>query len=83
MPPKRVLVEPAGGRSRAPKGFFASTYAALTSPENASVVRSVAVFGGAVAFIASPLAEYLLTPAEHQITQLEKKLYDTTQQPVS
>ena len=45
MPPKQIYVEPAGARSRAPKGVFAATYDALTSPENASVVRSVAVFG--------------------------------------
>ncbi|KAI1136239.1 hypothetical protein F5Y05DRAFT_415426 [Hypoxylon sp. FL0543] len=39
MPPKRVT-----GRSN--KGFLSSTYEALTSPENASVVRSVTIFGG-------------------------------------
>ncbi|KAI2778542.1 putative TOM core complex subunit Tom6 [Daldinia loculata] len=38
MPPKRV-----GGRSN--KGVVSSTYEAFTSPENASVVRSVAIFG--------------------------------------
>lgn len=37
MPPKRL------GRSN--KGFISSTYESLTSPENASVVRSVALFG--------------------------------------
>lgn len=46
MPPKRILVEPSGPRSRGPpKGIIASTYSALTSPENASVVKSVAMFG--------------------------------------
>ncbi|KAI1767361.1 putative TOM core complex subunit Tom6 [Hypoxylon sp. FL1150] len=56
MPPKRV----GGGRS---KGFISSTYESLTSPENASVVRSVALFGAAVAFLASPWgAEQLLPP---------------------
>ncbi|OTB10304.1 hypothetical protein K445DRAFT_323080 [Daldinia sp. EC12] len=55
MPPKRV-----GGRSN--KGFIGSTYEAFTSPENASVVRSVAIFGAAVAFLASPWSEYLLPP---------------------
>lgn len=45
MPPKQIYVEPASSRSRAPKGVFASTYEALTSAENASVVRSVGIFG--------------------------------------
>jgi hypothetical protein len=43
MPPKREMI--AGSRSRASKGAIASTYSALTSPENASVVKSVAIFG--------------------------------------
>ncbi|KAI1398284.1 putative TOM core complex subunit Tom6 [Hypoxylon fuscum] len=55
MPPKRVT-------GRANKGVVGSTYEAITSPENASVVRSVAVFGAAVAFLASPWSEYLLPP---------------------
>ncbi|KAI1193971.1 hypothetical protein F5X97DRAFT_327989 [Nemania serpens] len=63
MPPKRILVEPSAPRSRGPpKGVIASTYSALTSPENASVVKSVAMFGAAVAFLVSPLRELLLTP---------------------
>lgn len=37
MPPKRI-----GGQQ---KGFLKSTYSALTAPENASVVRSIAMFG--------------------------------------
>ncbi|KAI1814421.1 hypothetical protein GGS20DRAFT_548540 [Poronia punctata] len=61
MPARRVIVEPAGSR-RAPKGAIASTYSALTSPENAPVVRSVAVFGAAIAFLSSPWSEYLLPP---------------------
>lgn len=39
MPAKRI---PA---SRQPKGFFASTYSTLTDSENASIVRSVVIFG--------------------------------------
>ncbi|KAI8624950.1 hypothetical protein F5Y19DRAFT_480003 [Xylariaceae sp. FL1651] len=62
MAPKRIAVEPAGSRSRASKGVIASTYSAITSPENASVVRSVAIFGAAVAFFASPWSEFLLPP---------------------
>lgn len=45
MPPKRIVVERAGPRSRQPKGYFRSTYDALTSSENAPIVRSVAIFG--------------------------------------
>jgi len=40
MPAKAI-----SGRSRAPKGYFRVTYDTLTSPENASVVKSVAAFG--------------------------------------
>lgn len=40
------IIQPAGGpRRTANKGFIRSTYAALTSSENASVIRSIAVFG--------------------------------------
>ncbi|TVY57511.1 hypothetical protein LCER1_G002032 [Lachnellula cervina] len=56
MPPKqRIPIQPATPSRRSPssKGYFAQTYNTLTSPENASVVRSVVVFGGAVAFFAS------------------------------
>ncbi|KAI3316596.1 hypothetical protein HD806DRAFT_517237 [Xylariaceae sp. AK1471] len=63
MPPKRIVVEPASSRPRAPKGVIASTYHALISPENTSVVKSVAIFGAAVAFFASPWSEFLLPPA--------------------
>jgi hypothetical protein len=47
MAPKqqRIIVQKADPRRPAPKGYFASAYSTLTSPENASVVRSVAVFG--------------------------------------
>jgi hypothetical protein len=45
MAPKRTLVEKSTTRSKAPKGYFRATYDALTSTENVSVVRSVAVFG--------------------------------------
>ncbi|KAI0474351.1 hypothetical protein F4859DRAFT_482771 [Xylaria cf. heliscus] len=61
MAPKRITVQP--GRTLGSKGVIASTYSALTSPENASVVKSVAIFGAAVAFLASPWSEFLLPPA--------------------
>ncbi|KAG0652483.1 hypothetical protein D0Z07_0066 [Hyphodiscus hymeniophilus] len=48
MAPKqqRIVVQKADPRRPAPKGYFSTAYNTLTSPENASVVRSVAVFGG-------------------------------------
>jgi hypothetical protein len=61
MAPKRVLVE-RSGPSRPPKGFFASTYAMLTSSDNAAVVRSLGLFGAAVAFLSSSWGEMLLPP---------------------
>ncbi|ATY62677.1 TOM core complex subunit Tom6 [Cordyceps militaris] len=62
MPPKRVLGEKHGRHAAAPKGYIAATYDTLTSPDNASVVRSIAVFGAAVAFLSSPFSEFLLPP---------------------
>jgi hypothetical protein len=44
MPPKKVYIQPASSR-RQPKGFFASTYDSLTSPENSSMVKAIASFG--------------------------------------
>lgn len=61
---QRVVVERGPRRSAAaqPKGYLGQTYEALTSPENASVVRSVAIFGVAVAFFSSSWSEFLLPP---------------------
>ncbi|KAK9417028.1 hypothetical protein SUNI508_09267 [Seiridium unicorne] len=53
---------PAPRRISQEKGVIGSTYDAITSSENAAVVRSIAVFGAAVAFLASPWAELLLPP---------------------
>lgn len=47
MAPKRQVEIQRGSRGgyRAPKGYFASTYDALTSQENAAMVKSIAAFG--------------------------------------
>lgn len=48
MPPKRVLVEKAGPpapRRGPPKSYAQTAYHALTSPDNASVVKAVGIFG--------------------------------------
>lgn len=48
MPPKKVYIQSAGAR-RQPKGFFASTYDTLTSPENSAMVKAIASFGVSLA----------------------------------
>ncbi|KAH8431129.1 putative TOM core complex subunit Tom6 [Aspergillus melleus] len=58
MPAKQVVVS--SGRPQ--KGFFASAYDEITHPENATVVRSLLVFGAGVAFLHSSLGELLLPP---------------------
>ncbi|KAF5027480.1 hypothetical protein F66182_405 [Fusarium sp. NRRL 66182] len=60
MPPKRIAVD-----RRAPRGVIGSTYDALTSSENAAVVRSIALFGAAVTFLSSSWGEILLPPREN------------------
>ncbi|KFY92527.1 hypothetical protein V500_04169 [Pseudogymnoascus sp. VKM F-4518 (FW-2643)] len=65
MPPKtqRVLVERAGGRRvGGQRGYLGQAYEAVTSSENASVVRSIAVFGVAVAYFSSQWSDMLLPP---------------------
>ncbi|KAH7121322.1 hypothetical protein EDB81DRAFT_890910 [Dactylonectria macrodidyma] len=60
MPPKRITVDRSS--RRAPKGFFGATYDALTSSDNAAVVRSIGIFGVAVTFLVSSWGEILLPP---------------------
>jgi hypothetical protein len=43
-PKQRITVAP-GSRRHEPQGYFGSAYSTITDPENASVVRSVAIFG--------------------------------------
>jgi hypothetical protein len=47
MAPKQQRIQVAKADPRRPqaKGYVSSAYNTLTSPENASVVRSIAVFG--------------------------------------
>lgn len=49
MAPKqqRIVVERADRRrhNNTPKGYVGQAYSTLTAPENASVVRSIAIFG--------------------------------------
>ncbi|KAL0465174.1 hypothetical protein QR685DRAFT_558082 [Neurospora intermedia] len=58
MPSAKYIERPGG--SRKSKGFIRSTYDSLTSSENASVVRSIAFFGAAVAFLSSSWGEMLV-----------------------
>ncbi|KAI5843956.1 TOM core complex subunit Tom6 [Morchella snyderi] len=60
MAPKSRLVG-APAKSASPS-LVPWLYSELRAPENASVVRSVAVFAAAVAVFASSYAEYLLPP---------------------
>lgn len=46
MPPKKVYVERGlGSGRRIQKGYIASTYETLTSPENSAMVKAIAAFG--------------------------------------
>ncbi|PGH14551.1 hypothetical protein AJ80_05871 [Polytolypa hystricis UAMH7299] len=58
MPPKQRAV--AARYQPDQRGLLASAYSGLTSPDNATVVRSVLVFGAAVAFLHSSFSELLL-----------------------
>ncbi|ROV98564.1 hypothetical protein VSDG_04350 [Cytospora chrysosperma] len=62
MPPKRVVYVQPGGSRRQPKGYFASTYDTLTSPENSAMVKAIASFAAGVAFLGSSWGEFLLPP---------------------
>ncbi|KAL3422566.1 hypothetical protein PVAG01_06722 [Phlyctema vagabunda] len=64
MAPKqqRIAVQKGDTRRGAPKGYVSQVYNTVTSAENASVVRSIAVFGAAVAFFSSSWSEFLLPP---------------------
>eukprot|EP00136_Aspergillus_niger_P004828 XP_001395164.2 Zn(II)2Cys6 transcription factor [Aspergillus niger CBS 513.88] len=58
VPRQRVV----SGRQQ--KSFFSTAYDEVTHPENATIVRSVLVFGAGVAFLYSSLSELLLPPAD-------------------
>ena len=58
MAPRRL----GGGGARGDEGILRVAYRELTSPDNQSVLRGVAVFGVAVAFFASSWSDYLLPP---------------------
>ncbi|KAK6496358.1 hypothetical protein TWF481_002383 [Arthrobotrys musiformis] len=63
MAPKRGSGAPPAIRAppqRSQPSVFTQTYRFLTNSENASVVRAVAVFGAAAAFLHSSLAENLV-----------------------
>ncbi|KAH1271600.1 hypothetical protein KXW98_009192 [Aspergillus fumigatus] len=60
MAPNQRVVAARSGRPQ--KGFFGAAYEELTAPENATIVRSLLVFGAGVAFLHSSLSEFLLPP---------------------
>ncbi|RWQ93044.1 putative TOM core complex subunit Tom6 [Paecilomyces variotii] len=59
-PKQRVVVHASSSRQQ--RGFLSSAWNEITSPDNTTVVRSVLVFGAAVAFLHSSLSEFLLPP---------------------
>ncbi|EEH18809.2 hypothetical protein PABG_01128 [Paracoccidioides brasiliensis Pb03] len=61
-PKQRVVVQSRPAKKRQPEqvGYLTAAYRGITSSENASVVRSVVVFGAAVAFLHSSLSEMLI-----------------------
>ncbi|KAL5334856.1 hypothetical protein BJX70DRAFT_402157 [Aspergillus crustosus] len=46
----------------AEQGFLSAAYEQITAPDNATIVRSILIFGAGVAFLHSSLSELLLPP---------------------
>ncbi|KAI5811443.1 hypothetical protein DFH27DRAFT_605548 [Peziza echinospora] len=59
MPAKRSNRQVAVAAPPAQPGFLTSIYREVTSPDNTTVVRSIALFGVAVAFLHSSWSEIL------------------------
>ncbi|OAX78879.1 hypothetical protein ACJ72_06808 [Emergomyces africanus] len=61
-PQQRIVVQsgPAKKRHHQPESTVSAAYHYITSPDNASVLRSVVIFGAAVAFLHSSLSELLI-----------------------
>ncbi|TKA49582.1 hypothetical protein B0A54_00249 [Friedmanniomyces endolithicus] len=62
MPPKRQIGGTAVGRPAQRGGYARQVIGELSSPENRSVVISVAFFAAGVAFLHSSWSEILLPP---------------------
>ncbi|PGH06277.1 hypothetical protein GX51_02474 [Blastomyces parvus] len=60
VPKQRVVVQSGSPKKRQPESGLSAVFHSITSPDNASVVRSVVVFGAAVAFLHSSLSELLI-----------------------
>jgi hypothetical protein len=45
MAPKRVIIQSSGAGRRQQEGLLSSAYREITSSENATIVRSVVIFG--------------------------------------
>ncbi|EEH10904.1 hypothetical protein I7I51_04131 [Histoplasma capsulatum] len=59
-PKQRVVVQSGPVKKRQPESGLSQIYHTITSPDNASIVRSVLVFGAAVAILHSSLSELLI-----------------------
>lgn len=55
-PNQRVVVASSG---RPQKGFFGAAYEELTAPENATIVRSLLVFGVSASYLMIPCESFL------------------------
>ncbi|CCU83114.1 Tom6/TOM core complex subunit Tom6 [Blumeria hordei DH14] len=61
-PKQQRITVPTGEQRRSPRNAVVSAYQTLTSADNTKVVRSIAIFGLAVAFFSSTWSEVLLPP---------------------
>ncbi|PGH34026.1 hypothetical protein GX50_03173 [[Emmonsia] crescens] len=59
-PKQRIVVQSGPAKKRQPESVFSTAYHSITSPDNASVVKSVVIFGAAVAFLHSSFSELLI-----------------------
>jgi hypothetical protein len=75
MPPKRVVQVQRGGapQYQEPKGFFGTTYDALTNQENRAVLTSIAAFGVRFSLLGTIL-HHLLTCEQAAVAFLSSPL---------
>ncbi|KAH9834351.1 Mitochondrial import receptor subunit Tom6, fungal [Teratosphaeria destructans] len=64
MPPKGAIRGGPLGRPQPKGGYARQVYEGLTSPENRTVVTSIAFFAAGVAFLHSSWSEILLPPSD-------------------
>lgn len=71
MPPKKVYVERGlGSGRRIQKGYIASTYETLTSPENSAMVKAIAAFGVSLRLPVHPTTRESTLVFGHSLTNM-------------